>query len=281
MTKTMHETPTLKPLEFIVLDSGRHFPERLGADRTFWVSRTQELDDALRHSSKESVWIVMRTSWMQRLLDAILGSGHQAKRSKFGDLVMLQPPSRFEMLFPLRSYFGQVIGGLSSFKMLPASQLAEVLSSPTRQDRFIGGVVDEGSKTLTLCRGNLEWLVVPLQHFQALGPDKPSFRQFGLDDYGYTIRFGSYEASAHSVLFDLDPDYRRRYNERRKANEKGFGPSLRRLRLLRGLSRDDFPGIAGKTIARIERGETETPQGRTIAKLARKLRVAPDDIETY
>lgn len=165
--------------------------------------------------------------------------------------------------------------------MLPTEQLAEALASQNRQDRFIGGVVDAGSKTITLCRGNLEWVVVPLRIFRTSGPDKPTFEQFELDDYGYAIRFGSYEASAHFVLFEVDADYRRRYNEGRKATEQGFGPSLRRLRIVRGLSRGDFPGISAKTIARIERGETERPQGRTLHTLAKVLETAPEEIETY
>jgi hypothetical protein len=102
-----------------------------------------------------------------------------------------------------------------------------------------------------------------------------------LDDYGYTLRFGEYEASAHSVLYRVDPAYRRRANRQRIAEEQGFGPSLRRLRILRRLSRDDFLNIASKTIARIERGETEKPQGKTLETLAKVLNVAPEEIETY
>lgn len=198
----------------------------------------------------------------------------------FGDLLMMQPP-RSEVVPALRNYFGTVVGESPAFKTLPPEQLAEVLSHENREDRFIGGIVDTGSKTLTLCRGNLETIVVPLSIFQGAGRQKPDFKRFALDDFGYAIRFGDYEATAHAVLFNVDPEYRRRYNEQRREEEKGFGPSLRRLRILRRLSRDDFPGIAAKTIARIERGETERPQGKTLATIARKLAVTPDEIETY
>ena len=57
--------------------------------------------------------------------------------------------------------------------------------------------------------------------------------------------------------------------------------SLRRLRLMRGLSRDDFPGVAAKTIARIERGEVERPREETLHRIAQRLGVAPADITTY
>jgi len=60
-----------------------------------------------------------------------------------------------------------------------------------------------------------------------------------------------------------------------------FGGALRRLRLARGLSRDDFPDINAKTIARIERGEVEKPHGETLVKICGVLGVAPEEIETY
>ena len=167
------------------------------------------------------------------------------------------------------------------FKMLPAQHLMEVLSSANRADLFLGGIVDEGSGTLTLTRGDLTTLTVPLSMFPTDGPTALDFGRFALDDYGYTIRFGDFEASAHSVLYRVDPEYRRRANKRRIAEDKGFGPSLRRLRILRRLSRNAFPGISPKTIARIERKETEKPHGRTLDTLAKVLTVAPEDIETY
>ncbi|MGD0899457.1 MAG: helix-turn-helix transcriptional regulator [Thermoguttaceae bacterium] len=157
----------------------------------------------------------------------------------------------------------------------------EVLSSDNRADLFLGGIVNESSGTLTLTRGDLSTLIVPLSMFPADGPNRPEFGRFELDDYGYTIRFGAFEASAHSVLYRVDPEYRCRANKRRIAEDKGFGPSLRRLRILRRLSRNAFSGISPKTIARIERKETEKPHGKTLDTLAKVLGVAPEDIETY
>ena len=122
---------------------------------------------------------------------------------------------------------------------------------------------------------------VPLCIFNTEGPCKPDFTRFAVDDYGYTLRFGEYAASAHTVLYRVDPAYRRRANQQRIQKERGFGPSLRRLRILRHLSRDDFPDISAKTIARIERGETEKPHGKTLENLAKTLGVAPTEIETY
>jgi len=53
------------------------------------------------------------------------------------------------------------------------------------------------------------------------------------------------------------------------------------LRKERRLLRTDFPGIASKTIARIERGEVDRPHSRTLAKIAKVLHVSPDEIESF
>ncbi|HUY33471.1 MAG TPA: helix-turn-helix transcriptional regulator [Pirellulales bacterium] len=281
MSKTARKQTIESGWEFIVLDSGRRFPARLGMARTCWVRNIAKLYDAFIRSPDECVWIVT-PHWTERLLKAASAHflRHQERARSLGDLLMLAPP-RNELVPSLHSYFRRVVGEVPSFKILPTDPLAEVLASDKRGDLFIGGIVDEGSETLTLARGNFGRITVPLSIFRAAGPTKPDFQRFELDDYGYTIRFGDYEASAHSVLFGVDPDYRRRINKQRKAEERGFGPSLRRLRLLRGLSRNDIPGIASKTMARIERGETDKPHGETLSRIASVLDVSPEEIESY
>jgi len=253
----------------------------LGRAQTFCVRKVCELDEAFRHSSQDSLWIVMRSRWAEPLLGAACSHfvQHQ-ERLALGDLLMLEPP-RSELIPSLHSQFHRVVGEVPSFKMLPREQLMEVLASANRADLFLGGIVDQQSGTLTLTRGDLATLVVPLSMFPGDGPSKPDFGRFGVDDYGYTVRFGDFEASAHSILYRVDPDYRCRANKRRIAEDKGFGPSLRRLRILRRLSRNDFPGISPKTIARIERKETEKPHGQTLDTLLKVLGVAPAEIETY
>ena len=138
-----------------------------------------------------------------------------------GRLVVLEPP-RFELIPSLHSQFRRVAGEVPSFKMLPAEHLLEVLSSAKRVDLFLGGIVDEGSGTLALTRGDLTTLVVPLSMFPATGPSKPDFGKFELDDYGYTIRFGDFEASAHSVLYRVDPEYRHRANRAPDSRREGL-----------------------------------------------------------
>jgi transcriptional regulator with XRE-family HTH domain len=68
---------------------------------------------------------------------------------------------------------------------------------------------------------------------------------------------------------------------KRGAEEKTFGASLRRLRLQRGLKQSDFNEVSAKTIRRIERGETDAPHGKTLAAIAARLQVEPNEIASY
>lgn len=99
--------------------------------------------------------------------------------------------------------------------MLPADQLAEVIARKNKADLFVDGVADLSNDTITLTRGDLTTIIVSLSIFSMDGACKPDFNSFELDDYGYTLRFGEYEASAHSVLYRADPTYRRRVDRQR------------------------------------------------------------------
>ncbi len=274
--------------QFVVLGPSGALHRRLGEQRSAQVSKWDELSEVLLQASDRprkadtTVWIAANSRWTELLLQAVsLLTLRRQKVTNFGDLLLLEPPARYELLPSLHSQFRRVVGEVREFRMLPPDQLAEVLSSKNQIDLFIGGIVDQQSGTITLARGDLTTVTVPLSVFATEGPRKPNFSCFAVDDYGYTLRFGEYEASAHSVLYRVDPAYRRRANQQRIAEERGFGRSLRRLRMLRHLSRDDFPEISAKTIARIERGETGKPQGKTLNKLGKVLGVAPSAIETY
>ena len=248
---------------------------------TAWVAKSSELDRALSDSSGESMWIVTRPQWTQRLVGALTHSTHHRLHRPIGDLLMLRPPVRSELIPPLRGYFRRIVGDIPSLKMLPAEQLAEVVSMANRSDLFIAGSIDETTRSLTLIRGDLSTVTVPLSIFLTSGATKPDFARFQLDDYGYAVRFGEYEASAHKVLYEADPEYRKRFGKIRPKAEREFGASLRRLRLLRRLSIDDFPGVPATRIANLELGVTLKPRRTTLNALAKVLDVEPDDIETY
>jgi hypothetical protein len=269
--------------QFVVLGGfSRNFRSRLGVQRSMQASKKHELIRAFQQPLNNTIWIARKSDCVEHLLAAASSFAmHQQKRMTFGDLLMLEPAARPEMLPPLHSQFRRIVGEVRDFHLLPPDQLIEVLLSKNKADFFIGGTVDQTGGSITLARGDLTTMTVPLSVFATKGPCKPDFGKFELDDYGYTLRFGAYEASAHSVLYKVDPEYRRKAHQQRVAEERGFGPSLRRLRILRHLSRDDFPGITSKTIARIERGETERPHGKTLENLAKVLQVASSDIESY
>jgi hypothetical protein len=180
----------------------------------------------------------------------------------------------------LRTVFQPVVVARSGF--LAVDDLVEVLSAPNAADLFIGGRVDAETGALLLYRGNLESIVVPLASFVPTpGGPPPDPSRFSIADYGQTVKLGDYEASAEAILYEIDPDYRRRLRERRRNEDQGFGPSLRRLRIQRGLRQTDFPGITEREIGRIERGEVDKPHESTVRKIAEHLGVAPQEIEEY
>jgi hypothetical protein len=111
-----------------------------------------------------------------------------------------------------------------------------------------------------LLRGHLEAMVVPFSFFRKSGDGTaPDFTRLRLADYGRTIALGDYEASADAILYERDPDYRRRLKKQHRQSERTFGASLMRLRKQRRLKRSDFAPVSSKEIARIERGEVEKP----------------------
>ncbi|MBI4580160.1 MAG: helix-turn-helix transcriptional regulator [Planctomycetes bacterium] len=291
MSKTIdHKPKRMQPLRrgltwrFILLDADEQWRARFGTARLVACCQARDIRDVAQQASRDSLWI----SFASRTTDALLRNlnllcaAHHGRRPHLGNILLLEPP-RSRSLPILHSWFGKVIGETPGFKTLPLDQLADVLCAPQEEarDLFIGGAVDIESAALSLVRGNLERMSVPLNLFPPSGASRPSFRRFELDDYGHTIRFGEYEAAADAILYEIDPDYRNRINAKRRAEEKGFGPSLRRLRLQRGLERDGFPGITPKTIARLERGEVGRPHAGTLSIIANRLGVEPDQIETF
>jgi hypothetical protein len=291
MTKTM-ESKSKKTLRgrsvttwrFILLGPSGGWTRLFRTVPSVTCCEADKIQDVLSQASRGSVWISPGAGTTDELLRnlTLLWTVHHGRPSHIGHILMLEPP-RVRVLPILHSLFEEVIGEAPAFRMLPLDQLADVFSAPEEEARnvFIGGAVDVTSGTLALVRGNLERISVPLAMFRPSGTTRPDFRRFELDDYGHTIRFGEYEAAADAVLYELDSDYRKRIDKKRRAEEKGFGPSLRRLRLQKGLARDRFPGVAAKTIARLERGEVAKPQGRTLRTIAEALEVEPDQIETF
>jgi hypothetical protein len=183
---------------------------------------------------------------------------------------------------PLEDLFEPFVWSPGDFRTLPIDELAAVLADERRGDLFIGGYADRESQTLTLVRGDLRRLSVPLSMFPPSGAGThrdPS--RLAFTDCGNTVRLGRYEAAADAILYEADPDFRSRFLAKKRADDKTFGACLRRLRLLRGLRQGDFGDVTAKTIARIERGETEAPHGHTLKVIAAQLGVEPNEITDY
>jgi DNA-binding Xre family transcriptional regulator len=166
---------------------------------------------------------------------------------------------------------------------IPAEELVEVFEAENRPDLFIGGSVNHATDTITFWRGDLKPLTVPFSAFEKSGTGtKLDFNKFAVIDCGQTVQLGDYEAAVDAILYEYDPDYRRRISKQRLQEEQTFGASLRRLRKQRGLRREDFePELSAKTIARIEQGKVKRIQKKTLNALAERLSVEPDAIETF
>ena len=128
----------------------------------------------------------------------------------------------------------------------------------------------------------MKTITVPWSMFKPSGDGvHPDFSRLSLTDHGHTIRLGEYEAASDAILYEADPEYRRKTRKKLLAEEKTFGASLRRLRIQKGLSRSDFAPLSSKTLARIERSEVEKPHGETLRTIADRLGVEPEEIESY
>jgi len=180
--------------------------------------------------------------------------------------------------------FRRIVGDSPAYRWLPKEELTEVLLDPAadRGELFIAAAADPVTRTLSLVRGDCQQLVVPFALFPPSGDGtKPDFSQPQVTDYGRTVALGAYEASAESILYEMDQEYRKKVHRQRKDSEKSFGASLLRLRKQRRLRRGQFALLSAKTIARIERNEIGKPHGRTLQIIADRLGVPPEEIGTY
>ena len=241
------------------------------------VSSADELRGAFTRGGREAtIWIVRKAVALQALAP-VAGARRGEHR-----LVLLERVNAAREAF-LRAIFRSVVS-LSGAKFLAEEELGTALASPYRDRLFIGGIVDHEAGVVVLYSADLgrDPLVVPTAWFTPSGDGtEPDFHRFAVSDYGSAIQLGDYEASADAILYEHDPLYRRAAKKELLKQDESFGASLRRLRLQRGLGRDDFAPVSAKQIARIERGETEKPRERTLDLIARRLGVRPDEIEEY
>jgi hypothetical protein len=249
--------------------------KHLGASPAARVIRSAAEALTSYEKTPKAVWILMDT----RPVTWLVSSHSRPRRAR--SLVVLGhvAPERRTLV---RSFFTRVVMNDESKLLKNGHDLLEALTAPHRDDLFIGGAVDHDAKAVVLVRGNIETVVVPFSWFRASGDGtKPDFDDLEITDCGNTVRLGSYEAATDAVLYDFDPDFRKRVKANRLKQDDSFGACLRRLRLLRGVSREGFKGLSAKEVARIERGDITRPRDNTVAVLAKTLKVKPAEIETY
>lgn len=234
-----------------------------------------DIVDTFRSARRRSVWFAPNDSFVSHLAKAV----HEPT----GDHRLIILDGTTGGCGDLSNvYFRYVLPASAGAQLLPPDQLAEVLTASHRADLFIAGVVQKEAEVLILFSGDLEPVLVPLSWF--VGGERspePDFEQLSLEDYGHTVHFGEFEAAADAILYEFDPKFRRRARKKQIATDPTFGGSVRRLRLQKGVSRDDFPGVSAKTVARIERSEVENPRSRTLQAIAKRLGVPVDELGTY
>ncbi len=259
----------------VVVEENHGLAAHFGATKPVSASSPEQIHSAMNRFVHGAVWVARAgpiVKWLAAM-DSLSMTPHR--------LLLIGSPKAPERAF-LRAVFESVFVPDDEMKVLAFDELFEVLGSEHRANLFVGGAVAPAAKSVVLIRGNLTALAVPFSWFVARpnGP-KPDFSDFAIIDSGQTIKLGDYEAAADAVLYEFDGEFRKQERKRRISMDKSFGGALRRLRLQRGLSRDDFPGLSAKTIARIERGDVKEPHGDTLTAIAERLGVKPDEIASF
>jgi hypothetical protein len=271
---------------YVILDSDRARYDRYLGDTVYLCRTADEIATLRDQGFPRLTWISYAREYTDDLLRTAsrMRSERPRRPARRDECVVTVASPRPESVPTLHGLFACIIGDSPRYRWLPKGELAEVLFDP-RMDRsglFIGGAADQGTETLCLVRGDCRQVVVPFSAFPPSGDGTvPDFSKLHLTDYGRTIALGDYEASADAILYEIDSEYRKKLNRKRRGSERSFGASLHRLRKQRHLGRRDFAPLSPKTIARIERNEIEKPHGKTLQAIARRLGVAPEEIGEY
>jgi hypothetical protein len=235
----------------------------------------QALLEAFNAAHRDAVWVVPNSESLAPLAaEAPSPVGEQRL------LVLDEMKGVTHHLFS--AFFRYVVTTSNRLKLLEFDELIEVLTSPDRHNLFIGGAVDEDGEAVLLYRGNVEPLVVPLSWFlNDSSSAKANPKAFSVADFGQTIRLGTFEAAADAILYEFDQEFRRAAKKRALREDPSLGAAIRRLRLQKGLSRRDFPGITEKAIARLERNEVDQPRRKTLEAVASTLGVPVEELKSY
>jgi len=248
---------------------------RIGAPKVYRANSQVSFNRYFKGAEGKDLIVAEKSEWPAGILSTFVTKEH-----KKPDLLVLQP-LRPDVKMALEAAFRRVVDG-SVTCIVPKDELIKILTADNRKDLIIGASYIEESNVLLFVRGDLTRIVVPLSWFikNPDGPD-PDPNDLSIEDYGQTVRLGKYEASTDAILYEHDPVYRKAARKNLINNDESLGGSIRRLRLQRGLTQSDFPGITQKTIGRIERGDVQEPHPATLQKIASHLDVTVDDLYTF
>jgi hypothetical protein len=107
------------------------------------------------------------------------------------------------------------MSSIGPLKVLTQDELMNLMSLSTekRHNYLISGYADFDNKHIMCFRGSGTSFVIPFSIFKPSGTGlEPDFEQLEFIDYGQTIKLGEYEASVHGILYDLDEEYRHKWD---------------------------------------------------------------------
>ena len=262
--------------EIFLLDRDRSHASKFTALHPQLVSSSSKLPEFLARARKDSLWVSYRNDLTRELVKNVAVSHPTLGFGLFIHSVDAKT-------IPVLASCFRRIAFTTDGGFLPAEELADVLESERRGDLFIGGSVNNATKTITFWRGNLDSITVSFSAFEPSGDGtRPDFGKFSIIDGGQTVQLGRYETAIDAILYEFDPEYRRRITKKHREKDQTFGASLRRLRNQRGLRREDFePDISAKTVARIEQGKIRHVRKKTLDALAERLAVDPQEIGEF
>lgn len=262
---------------YIVSTTGSRLPSSRVAEKAavYRIRGKRALVDQFKAANRQAVWVAPTSESLAPLVREAPAARGEQRLVVLGEM--------HEVTHHLLSaLFRYVVTATDRLRILEFNELMEVLVSPRRKDLFIGGAVDGEREVVLLYRGNVEPLVVPLAWFTNRSSNATADPDaFEVTNFGQTVKLGAFEASTDAILYEFDPEYRREVRKRALDEDPSLGAAIRRLRLQKGLSRRDFPGLTEKAIARIERNEISRPRARTLELMASTLGVSVAELATY
>jgi hypothetical protein len=263
------------PDEICILDGPFNETAESPPPHLTMLENYQGVLQALQRATTRNVWVVASLTRFPDVVRAVAEVRREVYRLRLFSYDRPDPTTAVL----LESVFDRPLLGPRA--TIPLHELIEALRSRHREDYCIAAQWFEDADSVALWRGDFSVLTVPLAWFRSGSAPEADPSRLSIEDYGQTIRLGEHEASFDAVLYEFDPRARARIRARMRAEDRSIGGSIRRLRELRGVRREEFGSVSAKTIARIERGEVSAPQPATLAVIAERLGVAVGELESY